>query len=151
MAKRSPPTPLPVGSIRPRAALAAMAASIAVPPACSTSTPMRVASGCEVATMPSLPMTSERVANGFPVGRSPARASPAPRPEAATTRIERRRMGSSSRLEPALVPEPEDEHDRRSDAGEDHDPHQPVAMHPLLEAGEVVEVLAKEPDDERQR
>ena len=70
MAKRSPPTPQPVGSISPRAAFAAMAASIALPPFLSISSPIWVANGWLVATMPFCPNTTERVAKGSPVIRS---------------------------------------------------------------------------------
>jgi hypothetical protein len=51
MANKSPPMPLPVGSIKPSAALAAMAASMALPPFCITSKAIWVANGCEVAAM----------------------------------------------------------------------------------------------------
>jgi hypothetical protein len=67
MANMSPPIPHPVGSIRPRAALAAIAASTAFPPFFSISRPIWVANGWLVATMPFFPMTSERVAKGCPV------------------------------------------------------------------------------------
>ena len=63
--------PLPVGSIRPSAALAAMAASIALPPWRIVSSATWVASGCDVAAMASGAYTSERVANALPVMRSP--------------------------------------------------------------------------------
>src|SRR5688572_17086296 len=52
MAKRSPPMPQLIGSIRPIAALVATAASTALPPPLSTSMPICAASGCDVATMP---------------------------------------------------------------------------------------------------
>jgi hypothetical protein len=58
------------GSIRPSAAFAAIAASTALPPAFSTSTPICVASGWLVQTKPCCARTSERVANGRPVMRS---------------------------------------------------------------------------------
>ena len=51
MAKRSPPIPQPVGSIRPSAALAAIAASTAVPPIFRMSRAICVASGWLVAAM----------------------------------------------------------------------------------------------------
>jgi hypothetical protein len=70
MAKKSPPMPLPVGSIRPRAALAAMAASTALPPRRITSSAIWVASGCEVAAIASGAITSERIAKDGPVIRS---------------------------------------------------------------------------------
>jgi hypothetical protein len=66
IANRSPPMPLPVGSISPSAALAAIAASTAVPPAFSTSSAICVASGWLVAAMPFRPSTAERVAFGAP-------------------------------------------------------------------------------------
>ena len=66
--------PLPVGSIRPSAALAAMAASIAVPPCFITSSAICVASGCEVAAIACGAITSERVAKARPVMRSAASA-----------------------------------------------------------------------------
>ncbi len=62
--------PHPVGSTSPSIAFKAMAASTALPPALSMSSPTCVASGWLVATMPCVPMTSEREANGLPVGRS---------------------------------------------------------------------------------
>ena len=69
-ANRSPPIPQPVGSTTPSTAFAAMAASTALPPARSTSSPACVASGWLVATMPFFASTSERVTNGGPTGRS---------------------------------------------------------------------------------
>ena len=62
--------PLPVGSIRPSAALAAIAASMALPPALSTSRAIWVVRGWLVAAMPLLAITSDRDANGRPVLRS---------------------------------------------------------------------------------
>ena len=56
--------PQPVGSMSPSAAFAASAASTALPPRFSTSSPMPVASGWLVATMPRFAMTTERVAKG---------------------------------------------------------------------------------------
>ena len=44
--------PLPVGSMSPMTALAAMAASTALPPRSRISTPARAASGWLAATMP---------------------------------------------------------------------------------------------------
>ena len=55
IAKRSPPRPLAVGSIRPRQAFVAIAASTALPPFRSTSRPAWTASGCAAATIPDLP------------------------------------------------------------------------------------------------
>src|SRR5688572_16384217 len=77
MANRSPPMPLPVGSISPSAALAAIAASTALPPWRIVSSAIWVASGCEVAAMASGAITSDRVAKGRPVMRSAPCASPA--------------------------------------------------------------------------
>src|SRR5258708_7327628 len=63
-AYRSPPTPQDIGSIRPRAALAAMAASTALPPCFRTSRPTSAASGWLVATMPCVASVSERPRGG---------------------------------------------------------------------------------------
>ena len=63
--------PQPVGSTSPSTAFAAMAASTAEPPRFSTSTATWVASGWLVAAIPWRARTSERVANGRPVIRSP--------------------------------------------------------------------------------
>src|SRR5436190_7273479 len=60
MAYRSPPMPHDVGSISPRAALVAMAASMALPPFLRTSRPTCAASGWLVATIPCGAMTTER-------------------------------------------------------------------------------------------
>ena len=54
--------PQPVGSMRPSAAFAAIAASTALPPRRNVATPISVASGWLVATMPCRAMTTERVA-----------------------------------------------------------------------------------------
>ena len=51
-AKASPPMPLADGSSTLSAVAVAMAASIALPPACSTCRPACAAKGCDVATMP---------------------------------------------------------------------------------------------------
>ncbi|MNW11285.1 hypothetical protein D3C71_2087040 [compost metagenome] len=51
-----------------------MAASIAEPPPFITSSAIWVASGCEVAAIACGAMTSERVANSWPVMRSAANA-----------------------------------------------------------------------------
>src|SRR5688572_23366128 len=72
MANRSPPTPLPVGSMSPIVAFAAMAASTAVPPRLSTSRATWLTSGWLVAAMPCMAMTSERVGTSEPLGRDPA-------------------------------------------------------------------------------
>ena len=64
--------PLPTGSTRPSIALAAMAASTAVPPRFSTSSAICVASGWAVAAMPFGATTAEREAIGWPLsGRWP--------------------------------------------------------------------------------
>src|SRR5215470_6849514 len=55
--------PVICGSTTQSVATAATAASAAVPPARSTSTAARVASGCEVAAMPSQAITGERPGN----------------------------------------------------------------------------------------
>src|SRR5664279_3536091 len=60
MQKQSPPMPVLCGSITPSTAVAATAASTALPPARSTSMAVSVANGCEVAAMPSLAITGER-------------------------------------------------------------------------------------------
>jgi hypothetical protein len=61
-AKQSPPIPVDCGSITPKSAQAATAASAAVPPAFSTSIAASAASGCDVATMPFWAWTVERPA-----------------------------------------------------------------------------------------
>src|SRR5580704_6734528 len=58
--KQSPPMPVCVGSTTPRSATAAIAASIALPPRRSTSSAVKVANGCEVAAMASVPNASDR-------------------------------------------------------------------------------------------
>ena len=65
--------PQAVGSRKPSAMLAAIAASTAEPPALSVSMAIRLASGWAVAAAPLQPQTAERVANGAPVTRSPPR------------------------------------------------------------------------------
>jgi len=52
--KQSPPIPVDCGSITHSTATAAMAASIALPPARSMSSAARVAAGMDVAAMPLL-------------------------------------------------------------------------------------------------
>src|SRR5690606_4137922 len=89
MANRSPPMPLPVGSIRPNAALAAIAASTAEPPALITSSATWVASGWEVAAIACGACTSLRVAKGWPVMRSAAWVAGT----VANSRAARRRRG----------------------------------------------------------
>ena len=64
--------PLPVGSTKPNTALAAIAASTALPPCCSTSRATCVAIGCDVAAIPFCANTAERLANCSPVTRSTA-------------------------------------------------------------------------------
>ena len=65
-----PPIPLPVGSMRPSAALAAMAASTALPPAFRISSAICVASGWLVAAIPCGAIISEREACALPATRS---------------------------------------------------------------------------------
>src|SRR5690348_9246883 len=109
MANRSPPTPLPVGSISPIVALAAMAASTAVPPRLSTSSATWLTSGWLVAAMPCVAMTSERVGIREPLGLGPgsaadnascmvssSRASSSPRRAAGSGRL---RSAGQARLE----------------------------------------------------
>lgn len=96
MANRSPPTPLPVGSISPSAALAAIAASAAEPPAFITSSATWVASGCEVAAIACGAITSERVANGWPVMRSAPSSGGVAMSRADRSRTEVRRMAEGS-------------------------------------------------------
>ena len=52
MAKRSPPTPHEAGMVTASTSAAAMAASTALPPLASASSPAAVASGCAAATIP---------------------------------------------------------------------------------------------------
>src|SRR5262249_61977137 len=59
------------GSTPARTAAAVIAASVALPPACSTFRPAADASGCDVAIIPCVPITTERVACGLAAGRSP--------------------------------------------------------------------------------
>ena len=68
IANKSPPMPQLVGSVSPSAAFAAIAASTALPPRRSVATPISVASGWLVATMPWRAMTTERVAKRSVVG-----------------------------------------------------------------------------------
>src|SRR5258708_6926505 len=58
MAYRSPPGPQLIGSMRPMAALVAMAASTAFPPRLRISRPICAACGCVVATIPCSAMVS---------------------------------------------------------------------------------------------
>src|ERR1043165_9674626 len=62
LANRSPPRPQAVGSITPRQAFVAIAASTALPPALSISMPAPAASGCEQHTMPFAAHVTDRVA-----------------------------------------------------------------------------------------
>ena len=78
--------PLPVGSISPSAALAAIAASTAEPPAFITSNAIWVASGCEVAAIAFGAYTSLRVAKVSPAMRS---AAPAAGARARTAKVAR--------------------------------------------------------------
>jgi hypothetical protein len=52
IANMSPPMPFDVGSMSPRQAFTAIAASTALPPAFNTSSPAWAASGCAHAIMP---------------------------------------------------------------------------------------------------
>src|SRR3954465_15312121 len=61
-AKQSPPIPVACGSITPRRAQAATAASAAVPPDFSTSIAVSAASGCDVATIAFWAWTVDRPA-----------------------------------------------------------------------------------------
>src|SRR6266536_6081802 len=91
--------PHDIGSRKPRAALAAMAASTAVPPFRSTSTPICTARGCAAATMPWRAYTMDRVAKLRPAGRSEDA------PDAATITIARtaaRRRGMKPPLSSIL-------------------------------------------------
>ncbi len=63
--------PLATGSRKPRAALMAMAASMADPPRLRVSIPIRLAVGWAVAAAPFMPQTVERPVNLGPVIRSP--------------------------------------------------------------------------------
>src|SRR5215831_18976543 len=60
MANKSPPMPFAYGCITPSAALAAMAASIALPPASSIFAPACEARKCEAATIPYFVTTMDR-------------------------------------------------------------------------------------------
>src|SRR5665213_514551 len=80
MAKQSPPTPQEIGSSRPRAALAATAASTAEPPALRISMAVSVARGWAVAAAPCTPHAAEREAKLAPAMRSPPWISGRARP-----------------------------------------------------------------------
>src|SRR5262245_4019641 len=97
MAKRSPPTPLPVGSMSPSVAFAAMAASTAVPPRLRTSSATWLTSGWLVAAMPCVAMTSERVGTRDPLGRGPA-YDPSMTMDSATARMRPQASPRSGRL-----------------------------------------------------
>ncbi len=62
IANMSPPIPVIIGSVTDSTAAAVTAASIALPPACSTRNPAELASGWLVATMPCGAYTTERPA-----------------------------------------------------------------------------------------
>ena len=62
VANMSPPMPVIIGSVTDSTAAAVTAASIALPPACSTASPAELASGWLVATMPCGAYTTERPA-----------------------------------------------------------------------------------------
>ncbi len=106
MANRSPPTPLPVGSIKPNAALAAIAASTAEPPFFITSNAIWVASGCEVAAIACGAITSERVAKACPVTRSAAPRGGASSARADTNKTGTRRMIKSSPMTQRMKHQP---------------------------------------------
>ncbi|MEZ6073818.1 MAG: hypothetical protein R3C10_26950 [Pirellulales bacterium] len=59
-----------IGSVSPIIALVAMAASTALPPRLSTSSPTWAASGSLVATMPCWATTAERLCDKLPAGRA---------------------------------------------------------------------------------
>src|SRR6186713_489197 len=98
MANRSPPTPLPVGSINPIVALAAIAASTAVPPRLRTSSATWLTSGWLVAAMPCVAMTSERVGTSEPLGREPANPPSMVMAKSSAAKQVRRRSGSGGFL-----------------------------------------------------
>src|SRR5262245_6963725 len=89
MANRSPPTPHDIGSIRPTAALAAIAASTALPPDLSTSRPTWAASGWLVATMPCGASTTDRPTRPAAGGCRSASTIADPMKTAATTAANR--------------------------------------------------------------
>src|SRR5712691_3540295 len=64
MTNRSPPMPLPVGSIRPMVALAEIAASTTFPPRSSCKVAARAASGWLAATIPYFVATTDRPTTG---------------------------------------------------------------------------------------
>ena len=71
MTNKSPPMPLLIGSTRPFMALAAMAASTALPPRLQNVEPDFGRQRCTGATMPCLATVTERLWVGlFAVGRS---------------------------------------------------------------------------------
>ena len=72
MANRSPPSPHDIGSTTPNTALAAIAASTALPPCCKMRIAASVASGWLVAAIPCRAITADLVLCGGPAGRSPA-------------------------------------------------------------------------------
>src|SRR5205085_12477578 len=101
MAKRSPPIPFETGSINPRVALAAIAASTALPPRFKISSPTCVAAGTLVQTIPCRARTSDRVAKDFPVMRSICASSEVT--EIAPTRTSRTRS-SDFMVTTAVIP-----------------------------------------------
>src|SRR5258706_8622420 len=74
MAKRSPPMPTFIGSIKLSTAAVATAASIALPPLRKISRPAWAASGWLVLTMPFRPTTSDRLWASQPSALSPRTA-----------------------------------------------------------------------------
>ena len=70
MANRSPPIPHDIGSTTPSTALAAIAASTALPPCWRTRIAAAVASGWLVAAIPCRAITADRVLCSGPDGRS---------------------------------------------------------------------------------
>jgi len=60
IANRSPPMPFIIGATSPMAALAAIAASIALPPRSRSAVPARVPMGCSAATTPYCEMIMDR-------------------------------------------------------------------------------------------
>jgi len=80
--------PLPVGSINPIVAFAAMAASTALPPRSRICTPARAASGWLAATIPNVVATMERPTTGtFGCAAVDGCSSCAPAPDATPSAI----------------------------------------------------------------
>src|SRR4051812_43817403 len=101
MANRSPPAPFIVGSTTESTAAAVTAASMALPPSCSTLSPAAVASGWLVAIAPLRAMTTERVPRVFPAGRSPAGCCISI--ERATSPAKRMRIGADYSIPDAAI------------------------------------------------